>query len=78
MSLRIALVDDQALVRAGLRALLERGIIPVEVEIAHRRRTTGTSSMKLVRGAVHRFLFVLYIALRQLLLRLNILVRPKA
>jgi len=58
--------------------LLERGIVPVEVEIAHRPRTTGTSSMKLVRGAAHRFLFVLYIALRQLLLRLNILVRPKA
>ena len=56
--------------------LLERGIIPVEVEIAHRPRTTGTSSMKLVRGAAHRLLFVLYIALRQLLLRLNILVRP--
>jgi len=57
--------------------LLERGIIPVEVEIAHRPRTTGTSNMKLVRGAAHRFLFVLYIALRQLLLRLNILVRPQ-
>jgi glycosyltransferase involved in cell wall biosynthesis len=56
--------------------LLERGIVPVEVEIAHRPRTTGTSSMKLVRGAAHRLLFVLYIALRQLLLRLNILVRP--
>jgi hypothetical protein len=31
--------------------------------------------MKLVRGAVHRFLFVAYIALRQLLLRLGILTR---
>jgi len=57
--------------------LLECGIVPVEVEIAHRPRITGTSSMKLVRGAAHRFLFVLYIALRQLLLRLNILVRPQ-
>jgi dolichol-phosphate mannosyltransferase len=57
--------------------LLECGIVPVEVEIAHRPRTTGTSSMKLVRGAAHRFLFVLYVALRQLLLRLNILVRPR-
>jgi glycosyltransferase involved in cell wall biosynthesis len=56
--------------------LLECGIVPVEVEIAHRPRTSGVSSMKLVRGAVHRFLFVTYIALRQLLLRLNILVRP--
>ena len=29
MSLRIALVDDQSLVRAGLRALLERGGVTV-------------------------------------------------
>jgi hypothetical protein len=32
--------------------------------------------MRLARGAVHRFLFVMYIALRQLLLRLGILTRP--
>ena len=56
--------------------LLERGITPVEVKIEHRPRATGTSHMRLVRGAVHRFLFVSYIALRQLLLRLGILVRP--
>jgi dolichol-phosphate mannosyltransferase len=57
--------------------LLECGIVPVEVDIAHRPRATGVSSMKLVRGAAHRFLFVIYIALRQLLLRLNILIRPQ-
>ena len=57
--------------------LLECGIVPVEVKILHRPRATGVSSMKLFRGAVHRFLFVLYIALRQLLLRLGILVRPQ-
>lgn len=57
--------------------LLERGIVPVEVSIEHRPRTTGVSSMKLVRGAAHRFLFVSYIALRQLLLGLGILSRPK-
>ena len=56
--------------------LLERGIVPVEVTIEHRPRVTGVSSMKLVRGAVHRFLFVTYIALRQLLLKLGILMRP--
>ncbi len=56
--------------------LLERGILPVEVRIEHRPRTTGASSMKLVRGAMHRFLFVAYIALRQLLLKLGILMRP--
>ena len=57
--------------------LLECGIVPVEVTIEHRPRVTGVSSMKLVRGAAHRFLFVLYIALRQLLLRLGILIRPQ-
>jgi glycosyltransferase involved in cell wall biosynthesis len=53
--------------------LLECGIVPVEVTIEHRPRTTGTSSMKLARGARDRFLFVLYIILRQALLRRGIL-----
>lgn len=57
--------------------LLERGIVPVEVTIEHRPRTAGTSHMKLLRGAVHRFLFVCYIALRQLLLGLGIISRPQ-
>ena len=56
--------------------LLERGIVPVEVAIEHRPRATGASHMKLLRGALHRFLFVCYIALRQLLLKLGILSRP--
>ena len=42
--------------------LLECGIVPVEVTIEHRPRATGVSSMKLLRGARDRFLFVLYIA----------------
>jgi hypothetical protein len=58
--------------------LLERGIVPVEVAIEHRPRMAGTSHMKLLRGALHRFLFVCYVALRQLLLRLSILTRPSA
>jgi glycosyltransferase involved in cell wall biosynthesis len=57
--------------------LLECGIVPVEVAIEHRPRVTGASSMRLVRGALHRFLFVTYIALRQLLLKLGILMRPQ-
>ena len=57
--------------------LLERRIVPVEVAITHRPRTTGVSSMKLVRGAIHRLLFVKYIALRQLLLKLGIITRPQ-
>lgn len=57
--------------------LLERRIVPVEVAITHRPRTTGVSSMKLVRGAIHRLLFVKYIALRQLLMKLGIITRPQ-
>lgn len=53
--------------------LLECGIVPVEVTIEHRPRATGKSSMKLVRGARDRFLFVLYIILRQMLLKRGIL-----
>jgi len=53
--------------------LLECGIVPVGVTIEHRPRTTGVSSMKLVRGARDRFLFVLYIILRQALLKRGIL-----
>jgi dolichol-phosphate mannosyltransferase len=56
--------------------LLERGIVPVEVTIQHRPRAAGASHMKLLRGALHRFLFVCYIALRQLLLWLGVLSRP--
>jgi dolichol-phosphate mannosyltransferase len=57
--------------------LLECGIVPVEVAIEHRPRTTGVSSMKLMRGARDRFLFVLYVILRQALLGLGILSRPR-
>jgi dolichol-phosphate mannosyltransferase len=57
--------------------LLECGVVPVEVEIEHRPRQSGVSSMKLLCGARDRMLFVAYIGLRQLLLRLGILVRPK-
>jgi dolichol-phosphate mannosyltransferase len=56
--------------------LLERRIVLTEVLIEHRPRVTGVSSMRLLRGAAHRLLFVAYIALRQLLLRLGILSRP--
>jgi dolichol-phosphate mannosyltransferase len=57
--------------------LLECGIVPVEVAIEHRHRTTGVSSMKLMRGARDRFVFVLYVMLRQALLGLGILTRPR-
>lgn len=82
------LVHGPTLRRLGLEArgmnystevtsrLLECGITLTEVQIEHRPRATGATSMKLVRGAAHRFLFVGYIGLRQLLLRLGILSRP--
>ena len=56
--------------------LLERGIVPVEVAIEHLPRTTGVSNMRLLRGARDRFLFVLYVLLRQALLRRGILSWP--
>lgn len=56
--------------------LLEAGIVPVEVAVTHRPRAAGVSSMKLVRGSLHRLLFVCYIALRQLLIGLGVLTRP--
>ncbi|HVW74461.1 MAG TPA: glycosyltransferase family 2 protein [Rhizomicrobium sp.] len=56
--------------------LLECGIVPVEVTIEHRPRLTGTSHMKLMRGARDRFLFVLYVILRQALLKRGILTSP--
>jgi dolichol-phosphate mannosyltransferase len=56
--------------------LLECGAPIAEVEIKHRPRTSGTSSMKMLRGAAHRMLFVGYIGMRQLLLRFGVLRRP--
>jgi dolichol-phosphate mannosyltransferase len=53
--------------------LLEKGVDMVEVKIRHLPRAHGTSSLRAIRGAIHRFLLVLYIGLRQLLLRLDVL-----
>ena len=58
--------------------LLERGVPLAEVEATHLPRRHGKSSLKAVRGALHRFLFVFYIGYRQLLFRLRILERPSA
>ena len=56
--------------------LLECRVPIAEVEIEHRPRASGASSMKMLRGATHRLLFVTYIGMRQLLLRLGVLRRP--
>jgi glycosyltransferase involved in cell wall biosynthesis len=58
--------------------ILERGVEMREVEIVHRPRVEGRSSRTLLRGSLHRFLFVSYIGLRQLLLRWGILQRRTA
>jgi hypothetical protein len=52
--------------------LLERGIVPVEVQSTHRPRTTGVSSMKLLRGAATPFSFRALYRPAPLLLRLAI------
>jgi len=56
--------------------LLERGVPIAEIEIEHQPRTSGASSMRLLRGAAHRALFVSYIGMRQLLFRIGVLRRP--
>jgi dolichol-phosphate mannosyltransferase len=56
--------------------LLERGVKSIEVEIEHRPRSHGKSSVAGMRAALGRFLFVLYIGMRQLLLKLQVLQRP--
>ncbi len=53
--------------------LVERGATLAEVEIEHRPRTTGTSSLRLCRDSIHRLLFVLYAGFRQFLLRYGVL-----
>ena len=57
--------------------LLERGVEMREVEITHHPREKGRSSRTLLRGSLHRFLFVAHVGFRQLLLRLGILRRPE-
>lgn len=56
--------------------LLECGITLAQVAIDHRARQAGQSSMRLVRGALHRLLFVSYIAMRQVLLKAGVLRNP--
>ena len=53
--------------------LIERGERLVEVEVDHRPRQGGLSSLRVVKGSLHRLLFVGYVAYRQLLLRLGVL-----
>lgn len=56
--------------------LLERGVVMAEIAVTHQPRTSGKSSVRALRDALHRFLFVLYIGFRQLLFKLHVLQRP--
>jgi dolichol-phosphate mannosyltransferase len=56
--------------------LLEVGCPIVEIDIDHRPRNMGKSKRRWGRDSVYRLLFVGYIALRQLLLKLTILRCP--
>jgi len=58
--------------------LIERQVPPIEVDIEHRPRAGGKSSLRLLKGARDRFLFVMYIGFRQLLFHWEILQRPRA
>ena len=55
--------------------ILERGVEMREVEIVHQARTKGRSSRTLLRGSLHRFLFVTYIGWRQFLFKVALLQR---
>lgn len=57
--------------------ILETGTMLAEVDIVHRPRPAGKSSLKMARGALHRALFVAYIGLRQLMLRVGVLQQPE-
>ncbi len=58
--------------------LIESGARLKEVEVTHRPRIRGQSSMRLLRGGVHRGLFVSYLGMRQLLLKMEVISSPKA
>ena len=77
-----ALLRDLCLEAKGLNysteissKILERGVAMREIEIQHQPRGRGRSSRTLLRGSAHRFLFVVYIGLRQLLLKWGLLQR---
>ena len=55
--------------------LLESLVPLMEVDIEHKQRILGKSHMKLVKDSMSRLLFVAYLALRQLLVKMDILRR---
>ena len=57
--------------------LITRRVKIVEVSIQHRPRAGGKSSVRALRDALHRFLFVSYLGVRQFLMHAEILERPQ-
>ena len=53
--------------------LIEANYFPVEVNIRHETRFSGESSHTFIRNALHRFLFVGYLIVRKVLIRLKVL-----
>lgn len=58
--------------------LLECSVPLVEVPVTHVPRASGASSARMLKGTLHRFLFVSYIGFRQLLIAAGVLRRPEA
>ena len=55
--------------------ILEQGVKMREVQIVHQPRTHGRSHRTPLRSSLHRLLYVSYLGMRQLLLRLEVLRR---
>jgi dolichol-phosphate mannosyltransferase len=57
--------------------LAESGVKMREVDITHSMRVGGMSSRRAIRGSVHRFLFVMYLGFRRVLIKMKILCEPR-
>lgn len=53
--------------------ILERNVMMQEVEVSHLARKKGKSSLKALKGALHRMLFVFYLAIRKGLLKREVI-----
>ena len=57
--------------------LLARDVSIVEVPVRHQTRTGGKSSVRALHDAAHRFLFVMFLGLRQQLIKWQVLDKPR-
>lgn len=56
--------------------LIEAGLAPQEVSISHEKRVGGMSSRTVIRGSLHRLLFVGYIIIQHILILSGVLQKP--